>query len=517
MPRLRYLLPFALLAACAEDGALLPGAPTSGDPAGPGLASYYVADTVDGNPVCSQLGYDFGIKIDRGGSTNVNGTWQVGTLGSVTVTGNGTVFDWTSTFGIDAVSAKGGRDGAIVYRYEPESTGDTGLNPPINPSGSPAQISHLDFCFDVELVVEKTATTSFTRTWDWTIDKSATADALLLTSGQTAPAVTYTVGVNSTSQDSDWGASGTISVTNPAWFATEITSVTDIVSGDIAATVSCGDLPAALAAGATLTCTYTVALPDASSRLNTATATTNASITGTANSESDGTKLYGTGGVHDASGTADVIFGEPTTLIDESVTVTDSRQGTLGTATGSGIWSYALTFGPYTACGEYDEPNTASFLTNDRGLSGSDSWNVHISVTGCGGGGEGCTLTQGYWKTHSAFGPAPYDNAWTNLGSLEQNTAFYASGMTWYQVFWTAPAGNAYFVLAHQYMAAQLNVLNGASTTPAVDAALAQANSLFSGMTGTMVARNQRSTFTALAATLDQYNNGLIGPGHCSE
>ena len=27
----------------------------------------------------------------------------------------------------------------------------------------------------------------------------------------------------------------------------------------------------------------------------------------------------------------------------------------------------------------------------------------------------GCTLTPGYWKTHSEFGPAPYDDNWANL------------------------------------------------------------------------------------------------------
>jgi hypothetical protein len=80
-------------------------------------------------------------------------------------------------------------------------------------------------------------------------------------------------------------------------------------------------------------------------------------------------------------------------------------------------------------------------------------------------------------------------------------------------VFWTPPAGNAYYNLAHQYMAAKLNILNGASTTPAATAAIAGAEALFNaqGIGDTTLNKAERT------AALDKYNNGLIGPGHCSE
>ena len=61
-------------------------------------------------------------------------------------------------------------------------------------------------------------------------------------------------------------------------------------------------------------------------------------------------------------------------------------------------------------------------------------------------------------------------------GELED---FFTSGQTWFDVFWTAPQGNAYYNLAHQYMAAVLNQLAGASSTPEVDAALAFATDWF--------------------------------------
>ena len=71
----------------------------------------------------------------------------------------------------------------------------------------------------------------------------------------------------------------------------------------------------------------------------------------------------------------------------------------------------------------------------------------------------GCTLTQGYWKTHAAG--KKFDAGWNLVGGPD--AAFFASGSTWIQIFNTPPkGGNAYLQLAHQYMAAKLNALNGA-------------------------------------------------------
>jgi len=76
-------------------------------------------------------------------------------------------------------------------------------------------------------------------------------------------------------------------------------------------------------------------------------------------------------------------------------------------------------------------------------------------------GGDGCTLTPGYWKTHSAYGPAPYDPTWALIG---EDTPFFLSGISYYEALWTEPkGGNAYYILAPAYIAARLNVLNGAS------------------------------------------------------
>jgi hypothetical protein len=128
----------------------------------------------------------------------------------------------------------------------------------------------------------------------------------------------------------------------------------------------------------------------------------------------------------------------------------------------------------------------------------------------------GCTLTPGYWKTHSIYGPAPYDLTWTQIG---EDTPFFLSGKSYYQVLNTSPAGNAYYNLSFQYIAAKLNDLNGADFSAAQDA-FNQATTLFNTYTPEQIAllkgsSQTRQQFISLAGILGEYNEGIIGPGHC--
>lgn len=352
-------------------------------------------------------------------------------------------------------------------------------------------------------VVTKTADESFTRTYTWNIEKVGDQTELTLSTGQTFT-VNYDVTVSATFADSDWAVSGTISVANPHPSEPMTVEVSDVVSPGIAATVDCDGLggtsltvPAATAAF----CSYNADLPDASDRTNTATATLN-------------------GGSF--TGNEDVIFGGPTTEVDECIDVTDDQGGPLGTVCYSDLpktFEYTLEIGPYEVCGEYTFVNVASFVTNDTGATGNDDHTVTVDVP-CE---VGCTLTQGYWKTHSEYGPARWpDDTWLLILPDGPDTTFYLSGQTYLEVMRTPPAGNAYYNLASQYIAAKLNVLSGASTTAEVDTALASADALFQQYTPTQIAALKgnnavRKEFISLASTLDRYNNGLIGPGHCDE
>ncbi len=401
-----------------------------------------------------------------------------------------------------------------------------------------------------ELTVTKDATTTYSRDYDWDIAKTrfiapgeddGDGDPLTLTldEGQTYTA-NYEVTVTMTGfTDADHAVSGTITINNPAPMVADDVAVTDVLSHatdpDIDATVDCdaitvGDQATVdVPAGGSVDCSYSADLPDGDDRLNTATAT-----------------LFGIG----YDGTANVTFDldSPTVEIDECIDITDDA-GTVDTADdldlgtvcvgdldGNDQWTdeYTLDIGPFEECGQYTFTNTVSFVTtdddNDTDESGSDSYTVTIDVP-CP---EGCTLTQGYWKTHNEtfWGGAPADPTWYLLGDVDTDLSsegegelfFGNAGLTYFDAMWTAPKGNAYFQLSRQYIAAILNQLDGAAVPGSVQAAIDSAETLFETYTPAQVAaakgkngKELRSQFTSLAGTLASYNEGLIGPGHCDE
>jgi len=128
----------------------------------------------------------------------------------------------------------------------------------------------------------------------------------------------------------------------------------------------------------------------------------------------------------------------------------------------------------------------------------------------------GCTYTQGYWKTHADPKKKQYDPTWAEVGG--PNAPFFLSGQTYLKVMQMPSAdGNVYYILAQQYIAAKLNSFV-ASTPQEVDDAIAAAKDFFETYTPAAaleLAPEMRQTYINYATTLDNYNNGLIGPGHC--
>lgn len=439
-----------------------------------------------GNPPCPEGTIEFKIEPPNPGVYEIDGTGE-----TVNVEINGDDVNWDSTLCMDAVIIKGGPNGN-VYQYDPpeESCGDEGLQAPDN-NGSPYGISHISFCYDLNLKVEKTVETSFDREWTWMIDKSSDVTELLLSPGQIV-SVLYHVLVETSFSDSGHTVSGEISVHNPASVTATITGVTDMVSPDIAATVDCGvTFPYDLAPGGGLLCDYTASLPDGSDRDNTATVTT-------------------TGSVDGGEDTEPVEFGDPTNETDECVTVTDDQAdpSLLGFVCEGTEFEYELPIGPYE-CGEHVFMNVATLETNDTGTTDDDDHTITIKVE-CP---DTCTLTQGYWKTHSEYGPAPYDDTWALLPA-GADTEFFGSGVSWYDMFWTPPKGDACIQLAYQWLAAFLNWLNGTDTT-AIAAELALAETLLDPFDE--CPNEDQQVVGDLADVLAGFNEGFIGPPHCSE
>jgi len=409
-------------------------------------------------------------------------------------------------------------------------------------SGATATTQVVINCYS--LAVTKTANTTFNRAWSWTIAKSyvspaltvdtdnnGTPDALLLSTSQNVN-LNYAVMISAVSNDNTYAVSGVITINNnnPTRSAT-LLSVIDVVSPALNMSVNCPS--STVPAGGSLLCTYSGSLPDGTARTNVATANQQ-----NYHYASDGTATPA--GSSPYSGMAAVTFGAPATLVDQCVNLFDAFNSGLAAALGGticapaagGNFSQTLT---YTASFTWDPslgtcktiavPNTASFVTNTTQATGSNTATINITNQDCA---LGCTLTQGYWKTHSKYGPAAKsDPTWNLLLPNGPDTTFFYSGKTWYQAFWTTPAGgNAYWVLAHQYEAAVLNQLNGASLPSQVQTALNQAYSLFNNPTNTPAyigglksSNALRQQFISLAAILDMYNNGNYpgGPAHCSE
>jgi len=128
----------------------------------------------------------------------------------------------------------------------------------------------------------------------------------------------------------------------------------------------------------------------------------------------------------------------------------------------------------------------------------------------------GCTLTPGYWKTHSKYGPAPYDDCWATIG---EDRPFYSSGKTVYEAINTPPkGGNAYYILSFQYIAAVLNYNCGASVPDDLWEELIFADTFFSTHTpSSPLTKEERAAVIEAAAILANYNSGIIGPGHCDD
>lgn len=153
-------------------------------------------------------------------------------------------------------------------------------------------------------------------------------------------------------------------------------------------------------------------------------------------------------------------------------------------------------------------PNASARILNDVGV-------VFTFTNTFTPPGPACTLTQGFWKNHGEL----WDQVSDGKPFLTTST-FYNSGVSYLTIMNTPPkGGNAYLQLAHQFIAASLNVNGGSSGVAAVDAALAGAAAYFAGAPAGIPnpSGSTRTQLQGWATTLDGYNNGVSGPGHCPD
>jgi hypothetical protein len=348
----------------------------------------------------------------------------------------------------------------------------------------------------------KTAEVKWTRTFEWTIDKSVTPASWNLQTDQSGTS-TYTVAVTKSAGTDVLTVDGEVCVTNVSLAPTENLKVVDrlqaLVGDDVITLASVPldmSLNPVLDPGESQCYPYSIPFEPVAG----ATYRNNARVTVTNDPRNPGEEM----GPNEK-----VDFSLPAgpEVVSGSINVDDTN-GLSWMFSSSGSQTYTRTFTCDGDEGMHD--NTATI----RETGQSDD--ARVTVT-CEPPQAGCTFTQGYWKTHSKYGPAKkYDTTWALIG---EDTPFFLSGKTWYQAINTSSAdGNAYYILAHQYIAAKLNLAGGTSSTSAVNAVIAGAEAFYATYTPSSVLPDGvRAQAIAYAETLAAYNEGGIGPGHCTD
>jgi len=118
-----------------------------------------------------------------------------------------------------------------------------------------------------------------------------------------------------------------------------------------------------------------------------------------------------------------------------------------------------------------------------------------------------CTYTQGFWKTHA--------NAWP-LTSLTLGSVTYTQSQL-LEILNNPAQGNGLVILAHQLIAAKLNIANGADPADAAPA-IADADAMIGSLVISPVGNDYLPSgqTSELVEALTEYNEGTIGPGHCT-
>lgn len=133
---------------------------------------------------------------------------------------------------------------------------------------------------------------------------------------------------------------------------------------------------------------------------------------------------------------------------------------------------------------------------------------------------RGCSLTIGFWKTHGGFGPQA--DVVTpllpiSLGSFEVSDGQIAHDVLSMNVY--GRQSNGITKLMAQLLGTKLNAASGADTGALGDA-IAEADQFLTDYSwedwGSM-SRRMKKHVIRMMSMFDDYNNGLIGPGHCGD
>jgi hypothetical protein len=338
-------------------------------------------------------------RLAGGSATfNVEFTFGTGTAGNPTVSDN--CVSVSDTFGGTlATSQCESTTFTYLHTFEGDPAGTCTTHENIamfttNTSGTTGSASQeVKVCVGADLTVSKTAEPSFTRTYNWNIEKKVDKTLVEQLGGGTAT-FNYTVKAAETGfTDSGWQVTGTITVSNPNdWEAVSLADVTDSINNGGNCPITSGEPTATVPESGSVTlgytCTYASA-PSPAAFTNTATATWEA----TAASTPDGS----------ASGEATGEFGSPTKTGNKTIEVTDTFNGkteTLGTLVATDKEPFATATYKYSRTVSVPASNCVKYTnTAATGTGPTSSQTVEV----CGPAKTGA-LTMGFWQNKNGQG-----------------------------------------------------------------------------------------------------------------
>jgi len=173
-----------------------------------------------------------------------------------------------------------------------------------------------------------------------------------------------------------------------------------------------------------------------------------------------------------------------------------------------GTMPYSIQFTPVAGCAYTVVATGTNSALAGRSTTVTTSFVADCIDQPCGS--TGCTLTLGFWKNHPEDWP---------VTTLSLGTTSY-SQTDLLNILNQPVKGNGLVSLAHQLIAAKLNIANGASGS-VIATTIANADSAIGGLVVPPIGSGSLSTSSvgSLVTALDNFNNGLVagGPGHCSQ
>jgi Mg-chelatase subunit ChlD len=147
-----------------------------------------------------------------------------------------------------------------------------------------------------------------------------------------------------------------------------------------------------------------------------------------------------------------------------------------------------------------DDEARVTVEVDDGGSVETTTFTLSYAASNCG-----CTLTQGYWKNHESAWPVSE----LQLGDVDYDQSALLVLLR------TPVRGDVSLTLAHQLIAAKLNVAAGADDGD-IYVSIDAADAWLTSKGGTLpLGKKGDATATELASLIDDWNNGGTGPGHC--